>query len=142
PAGHPSRSQRCSPRSAPGSRASWPSRTRPTSVAAPAVSVIKRATHSTAELLNGSAQSTAQLHDRLADLQPVAFAYRDGRSDFLAVEVRAVGRAEVLDEQLAVLAEDPRVELARIRVVEGDLAARGPAHGELVGQVVGASARR
>ena len=74
-----------------------------------------------------------ELQHRVADLQAVAAAHRGRAGDLLAVEERAVGRAEVLDEQLPVTAEHAGVELRRVGVVDRDAAAGGPPDGELVG---------
>ena len=59
-----------------------------------------------------------------------------GRGHLAAVEVGAVGRAEVLDVELVVAGEDAGVDLRRVVVVEGDLAAGGPPDRELVAEGV------
>ena len=68
------------------------------------------------------------LQHGVADLEAVALADRHRRGRASAVEVGAVGRAEVLDEHLAVLHEHAGVELGDERVVgDRDGAAGGPA---------------
>ena len=77
-------------------------RTRPTSVAAPGPQLDHR----------------LHFQGRLADLEPVTLAHGDRRVvTLLPVEVGAVGGAEVLDEELAVAAEHPGVELGDEGVV-------------------------
>src|SRR5699024_10618851 len=51
------------------------------------------------------------------------------------IQPGAVGRSQILDVVLVVATEHPGVDLRCVGVIEGDLAPRGPAEGELVGQV-------
>src|SRR5207302_5535547 len=104
--------------------------TRPTSVAPPARSSV----------ISTALSSLDQLQHGLADLQTVTLADGNGRAHLLAVEEGAVGGAQVLDEEVAVAAEQAGVQLGGVGVVEGDLTAGGPADGELVDHVVGAAA--
>src|ERR1700722_12772680 len=59
----------------------------------------------------------------VADPHAVARVQRARRLQDLLVEVRAVGRAEVLDHDRVALLEDPRVARRRERVLETDLRA-------------------
>src|SRR3954452_1515316 len=105
-------------------------RTRPTSVAEPARRVV---------VTGRAPRWSCELHDGVAHLQLVAPLHDHRTLHLLAVEVGAVGGTEVLHEQLTVAREDPRVDLARVGVVQGDLAAGRAAHGELLRQGEGAA---
>src|SRR5581483_4422608 len=80
-------------------------------------------------------RSLRDLQDGAAHLDPIAPAQGGGPVDRLAVEEGAVGGAQVLEEEAAVPAEEPGVELRDVRVVgQGDVAARGPAQGEFLAE--------
>src|SRR3546814_11978540 len=79
-------------------------------------------------------RSRRQLQHGVADLELVATLHDHRTGDLAAVQVRAVGRAEVLDVDLAVAYEDARVQLGRVRVVDGDLAAGGPSDRHLLNE--------
>src|SRR5436190_12432420 len=86
---------------------SLPSRTRPTSVT-PAATSLKALTAGPRRAL----RSFDDLGDRLPELDLVAALEACHALDLLAVHVRAVGRADVLDVPLAVLREKPGLHLS------------------------------
>src|SRR5438093_2856950 len=71
--------------------------------------------------------SSSKLQRGLADLEPVAGPELGGRGDALLVQVRAVGRAQVLDVPSAVLSIDPGVKGGYVSVGPLDLAGVGSA---------------
>src|SRR5664280_3663113 len=100
-------------------------RTRPVSVAEPE----RRRVISPPDLEHGAAY-----------LQEVALVETDPLVDALGVHPGPVGRPEVLGPQIAVEPEEPGVQVGGVGVVvDGHAAACGPAHGDLVTDVVGAT---
>src|SRR3978361_1638785 len=85
---------------------SWLSeRTRPTSGADPHRSCISRS------------YPSADLEHRVADLEAVALVHHHRPRDLAPVEVGAVRRTEVFDEELPLTGEHPRVQLRDVGVV-------------------------
>src|SRR2546430_2993799 len=91
---------------------SLPSRTRPTSLT-PSATSLKGLTACS----RPPGRSLDDLRDRLAEMHLVSPFEARHAVDLLAVHVGAVGRAEVLDVPLAVLLEQPGVQLGDVRVV-------------------------
>src|ERR671914_751557 len=90
---------------------SLPSRTLPTSVRAPILNLIP-----------ASGNSSPYLDRGLADADLVARGDLGGHGDLPLVQVRAVGRPQVLDDPRAVAVGDLGVELRDVVVAELDLA--------------------
>src|SRR5262249_30624938 len=106
---------------------SLPSRTRPTSVT-PAATSRNRVTERSLR----PARSLADLGDGLTELHVVAPLEARHARDLLAVHEGAVGRAEVLDVPLAVLVEQPRVQLGDVGVLaEHERASAAPSDRDL-----------
>src|SRR3546814_2648512 len=84
-------------------------------------------------------RSRRQLQHGVADLELVATLHDHRTGDLATVQVRAVGRAEILDVDLAVAHGAARVQLGRVRVVDGDLAAGRPPDRDLPNEREGAA---
>src|SRR5262249_32311315 len=101
--------------------------TRPTSVTPAATSLSRLIARSVRP-----GRSLADLGDGLTELHVVAALEARHAGDLLAVHVRAVGRAEILDVPLAVLLEEARVQLGDVRAVaEHERAPATPADRDL-----------
>src|SRR6202023_683675 len=80
-------------------------------------------------------RSTAELQLGPADASPIPPVDRRRCCDLAAVEVGAVGRAHVLEEELPVSAEDPGVDLTGVRVAEDDVALAAAPQDQLLAEV-------
>ena len=89
----------------------------------------------------GHAPPLPHLEHGVADLQAITLLHHHRPGDLVAVEVRAVGGAEILHASAAVAGEHAGVELRDVGVVDRDLTAGGAADRDLVTERI-ATARR